>query len=121
MSKSGSAATSWISCDIVLINADQLWKFRNGTMPESDVCRLETVAELDTGSLQLGLSLEYIQKLQLVTLGSPIEIESPLDGKKKKVPVFGPVIIDFCGKQISVPVHELKHTPRVLLSLEPAQ
>jgi hypothetical protein len=56
-----------------------------------------------------------------VTLGSPIEIESPLDGKKTTVAVFGPVIVDFCGKRILVPVHELKHTPRVLLSLEPAQ
>ncbi|CAM4783955.1 unnamed protein product [Rotaria magnacalcarata] len=121
MSKVGSAATRWISCDIVLINADQLWKSQNGMMPESDVCRLETVAELDTGSSELGLPPEYIQKLKLVTIGSPIEIESPLDGKKMEVTVFGPVIIDFCGKQIAVPVHELKHTPRVLLGLEPAQ
>ncbi|CAF2136223.1 unnamed protein product [Rotaria magnacalcarata] len=121
MSTVGSAATHWISCDIVLINADQLWKSQNGMMPESDVCRLETVAELDTGSSELGLPPEYIQKLKLVTIGSPIEIESPLDGKKMEVTVFGPVIIDFCGKQIAVPVHELKHTPRVLLGLKPAQ
>ncbi|CAF3799849.1 unnamed protein product [Rotaria sp. Silwood1] len=121
MSKVGSAATHWISCDIVLINADQQWKSQNGTMPESEVCHFETVAELDTGSSELGLPPEVIQKLKLVTLGSPIEIESPLDGKKTEVAVFGPVIIDFCGKQIAVPVHELKHTRRVLLGLEPAQ
>ncbi|CAF3682042.1 unnamed protein product [Rotaria socialis] len=97
-------------------------------MPESDVCRLETVAELDTGSSELGLpseprsnSTEYIQKRKLVTVGSPIKIESPLDGKKMGVTVFGPLIIDFCEKKIAVPVHELKHTPRVLLGMEPAQ
>jgi hypothetical protein len=121
MSKVGSAAAHWISCDIVLINADQLWKSQNGMMPESDVCRFETVAELDTGSSELGLPPEYIEKLKLVTLGSPIEIESPLDGKQTKVAVFEPVIIDFCGKQIAVPVYELKHTHRVLLGLEPTQ
>ncbi|CAF1425456.1 unnamed protein product [Rotaria sordida] len=90
-------------------------------MPESDICRFETVAELDAGSFELGLPPEYIQKLKLVTLDSPIEIESPLDGKKTKVAVFGPVIIDFCEKQIAVPVHELKHMSRALLGLEPAQ
>lgn len=121
MSKMGSAATHWISCDIVLINAGQLWESQNGLIPESDVCRSEVVAELDTGSSELGLPPEYIQKLKLVTLGPPIEIESPLDGKKTKVAVFGPVIIDFCGKRVAVPVHELKYTSRVLLGLEPAQ
>ncbi|CAF4550031.1 unnamed protein product [Rotaria socialis] len=90
MSKVGSAATHWISCDIVLTNADQLWKSQNAMMLESDVCRLEAVAELDTSSSELGLSPEYIQKLKLVTLGSPIEIESPLDAKKTEVTVFGP-------------------------------
>ncbi|CAF3486335.1 unnamed protein product [Rotaria socialis] len=115
MSKVGSAATHWISCDIVLTNADQLWKSQNAMMLESDVCRLEAVAELDTSSSELGLSPEYIQKLKLVTLGSPIEIESPLDAKKTEVTVFGPVIIDFCEKQIAVPVHEFEYTLRVLL------
>jgi predicted aspartyl protease len=121
MARTGSAATDWITCDIVLLNADQLWKSQNGMMNESDVCRLETTAELDTGSSELGLPPYHIQKLELVTLGSPIEIESALDGKKTKVTVFGPVTIDFCGKQISVPVYELKHTPRALLGLEPGQ
>ena len=121
MSKTGSAATHWISCDIVLMNADQLWKSQSGMMPESDVCRYETVAELDTGSSQLYLPPECIQKLKLVTLGSPVEIESPLDGKATNVAVFGPVTIDFGGKRIAVLAHELKHTPRVLLGLEAAQ
>ena len=84
MAKIGSAATSWITCDIVLINADHLWKSKNGMMNESDVCRLETTAELDTGSSQLGLPPDHIQKLKLVTLGSPSETESPLDGKRRR-------------------------------------
>jgi hypothetical protein len=121
MSKAGSAATHWISCEIVLLNADHVWKSKNGMMPETDVCRFETVAELDTGSSELGLPSEFIQKLKLVTLESPTEIESAIDGKKTMVAVFGPVIIDFCGKQVAVKAHELKHTPRVLLGLEPAQ
>ncbi|UJR24028.1 hypothetical protein I4U23_026993 [Adineta vaga] len=48
-------------------------------------------------------------------------MESPLDGKKTNVSVFGPVIIDFCGKRTTIPAYELKYTPRVLLGLEPAQ
>ena len=82
-----------------------------GVISEFDVCRLEIVAELDTGSWKLGLPPEHIEKLQLQIFGSPIAIESVLSGKKTKVVVFGPVTIEFCVKSISVPTHELKHTP----------
>ncbi|UJR28607.1 hypothetical protein I4U23_009840 [Adineta vaga] len=55
---------------------------------ETDDCRSETVVELDTDSSQLGLPSDYIQKLQLEILGSPVEIASPLDGKKMNVEYF---------------------------------
>ncbi|UJR24027.1 hypothetical protein I4U23_026992 [Adineta vaga] len=62
MARIGLAATRWISCDLTIINVDQFWNFQNGMIDESDICRLETTAELDTGSSGLGLPPDYIQK-----------------------------------------------------------
>ncbi|CAM4953352.1 unnamed protein product [Rotaria socialis] len=70
-------------------------------MPESDVCRLETVAELDTGSSELGLPSE------------------PRSNSTVRIRPFTITLRLFFGE--TVPVHELKHTPRVLLGMEPAQ
>ena len=121
MASSGSAATRWISCDIELINAVEWWSAQNGSIEDSVVHRLEVVAELDTGSRQLGLQREQIQALNLKPLKDPVVLQSVLDKKKHSVTLYGPVSILFQGQMTTVEAYELKFAPWPLLGLEAAK
>ncbi|CAF1588715.1 unnamed protein product, partial [Didymodactylos carnosus] len=73
MAEAGDAATEWISCDLMLVNATQFMLASNGDFSVSSVRRIEVLAELDTGCRHLGLPTQQILELQ--PLGDSISHE----------------------------------------------